>query len=327
MVTKDKKQVRIMNKGKKNSRVLFDDGTDDKVPNEKILKELWIDYASKKQSASGSKEEPKRNPWTDLPVEERYKNLQDLTDMVLEDISPSLLVTGDSGTGKSYEVALRLRAKGLKEIVPRKERGEDKASGEDLKDSPSLESNSETVEEGQDHTKDHYYTIKGHTSAFGLYGLLYRFRHSTLLFDDCDSIFKDDVSINLLKGALDSFDKRIVSWLTPSAEKNGLEPRFEFFGRIIFISNLKSNQIDEAVKSRAFVADITLTREEFVERMWQLLDKVELEADPVHKREVMEYIAKHKDDFVNFNLRTLLKGIRLRKAQPKRWKKMIKAHA
>ncbi len=84
-------------------------------------------------------------------------------------------------------------------------------------------------------------------SAIGLYSKLYEFSDSKniLVFDDCDSILLDDVALNLLKGALDSGKKRVISWLSESSalRREGIPDRFEFKGSVIFITNLKFDKM------------------------------------------------------------------------------------
>jgi hypothetical protein len=51
-----------------------------------------------------------------------------------------------------------------------------------------------------------YDVVKGAMSAIGLYVKLYKYssKDSVIVFDDCDSIFSDELSLNILKAALDS---------------------------------------------------------------------------------------------------------------------------
>ncbi|NBR61845.1 MAG: hypothetical protein EBT86_09405, partial [Actinobacteria bacterium] len=85
--------------------------------------------------------------------------------------------------------------------------------------------------------------VKGSATPIGLYQTLYKYsdKNCVLVFDDCDSILLDDVSLNLLKGALDSGKKRKISWLSESAalRREGIPDSFNFHGSVIFITNLK----------------------------------------------------------------------------------------
>ena len=66
-----------------------------------------------------------------------------------------------------------------------------------------------------------------------------------LVFDDCDSILLDDISLNLLKGALDSGKKRKISWLSEyrALKEAGIPDSFNFHGSVIFITNLKFDKM------------------------------------------------------------------------------------
>jgi hypothetical protein len=55
--------------------------------------------------------------------------------------------------------------------------------------------------------------IKGFSTAKNMFRTLYENNGSTIIFDDCDSILKDAIAINILKAALDSYDKRVITWV------------------------------------------------------------------------------------------------------------------
>jgi hypothetical protein len=132
-------------------------------------------------------------------VATRFSFMEQLVDMVIGGISPSCIITGPGGIGKTYTVAAAMERQGYKE-------------GE-------------------------YVIVKGFTTPLGLYRLLHDNRRAIILFDDCDSAFKEPTALNLLKGALDTTDKRIISW-NSSKLPDDIEPMFEFKGRIIFVSNI-----------------------------------------------------------------------------------------
>jgi len=47
----------------------------------------------------------------------------------------------------------------------------------------------------------------------------------------------DAVAVELLKGALDSYDVRTIAWLSASRKAGPIPPRFDFTGGVIFVSN------------------------------------------------------------------------------------------
>ena len=71
---------------------------------------------------------------------------------------------------------------------------------------------------------------------------------SVIVFDDCDTVLFDDLSLNILKAALDTGKKRIIQWNTESRvlDREGIPDKFEFEGAVIFITNVKF----DAVKSK-----------------------------------------------------------------------------
>jgi hypothetical protein len=197
------------------------------------------------------------------------------------------MVTGISGIGKTYTVKSRLKANGLRE--------------------------------GHD-----YHFVSGHSSPLGLYRFLYEHRDSIIVFDDCDSIFEHQNAIDLLKASLDMYTTRTVHWQS-SRMPDDLECEFDFEGQIIFVSNLDSSQIDNAVKSRTMVIDLQMSRKELCEYMKSIIHVIEPSMSEEYKLEVLAFLADNYESYDQFNLRTLVKTCKLRKRAAKRdidWKKM-----
>ena len=65
-----------------------------------------------------------------------------------------------------------------------------------------------------------------------------------MVFDDCDSILLDDLSLNILKAALDSRKlEEYVGTQTPMLRREGVSDTFEFAGPVIFITNIKFDNV------------------------------------------------------------------------------------
>lgn len=223
-------------------------------------------------------------------VEEKFEFIRDVVRMVIKGTNPSALIVGRSGVGKTYLVRDELTRAGYEADVD-------------------------------------YLFVSGHTSAFGLYKLLHDNRDSFIVFDDCDSAFKDMKSVNLLKSALDSYDVRRVSWFSEkTSEKEDIEPFFDFTGRIIFISNLYADKIDEAIRSRSFCMNLHMTNQEVTSHMKSLLKVIEPAVDMRIKEEVLAYLNSIAEDFSTYGLRTLMQAIRIRfgASANNDWKKMVK---
>ena len=92
-----------------------------------------------------------------------------------------------------------------------------------------------------------YEVVKGAMSAIGLYCKLFNYadKENVLVFDDCDSVFSDELSLNILKAALDSKKSRRICWNTDSFKlrNEGVPDSFEFKGSAIFITNIKFDNV------------------------------------------------------------------------------------
>jgi len=181
--------------------------------------------------------------------------------------------------------------------------------------------------------------VKGSATALGLYSTLYKYSdpNCVLVFDDCDSILLDDVALNLLKGALDSGKKRKISWLSDSSllRREGIPDSFTFNGSVIFITNLKFDQMKsqklrdhlDALQSRCHYLDLTLdTMRDKVLRIKQIAADGALFADYDFEKcvqdEIVEFLEVNKHKFREISLRMAIKVADLRKSFPLRWKAM-----
>lgn len=118
--------------------------------------------------------------------------------------------------------------------------------------------------------KVRFQIVKGAMTALGLYTQLYKYSDTknVLIFDDCDSVFTDDLSLNILKAALDSGKTRRICWNSDSRllRDEGIPNTFNFNGSAIFITNLKFGNLKskklqdhlEALQSRCHFLDLTI---------------------------------------------------------------------
>ena len=251
---------RIIKRGRQNSRVALLDGSSILVENSQLeINPKMTDINLPPHEA----------------VKEKFSRLEKMVTMVAKNHSPSLIVCGDAGIGKTHTTRKQLGLQGLTEITTEATTDE-KAKG--TKKVP--------VKPGS----NSFIYVKGYTSPMGLYSVLHNYRTSLIVFDDCDAVFKNEVSINILKSALDSYDKRVVSWFSPKCTDLGYEQQFEFSGRVIFLSNLQEEKLDDAVKSRSFVMSVRLTRAELGAHMFSILDSVEPSVQREVKMEVLNYM-------------------------------------
>jgi hypothetical protein len=165
-----------------------------------------------------------------------------------------------------------------------------------------------------------YQVVKGYSTPKGLYRTLYRNRDNVLVFDDCDSVLRDPVSLNLLKAALDSYEKRIISWRADLKDED-LPQVFEFKGRVIFISNLPSSSLDQAILSRSLAVDLSMSKPQKIERMQYLLDQDEFmpEFSDEHKVDALTLIDNVKEHVKELSLRTLIQVTKIRATEQENW--------
>ena len=237
-------------------------------------------------------------------IAERFEILDDMTKATLNGDIRALIVSGPPGVGKSFTVERELDRSALF----------DQISGRRVKST----------------------IVKGSATAIGLYKTLYEFSDSNcvIVFDDCDSILFDEVSLNLLKGALDSGKNRKISWLAESRvlKNEGIPNSFTFHGSVIFITNLKFDQVRsqkmkdhlEALQSRCHYLDLTLdTMRDKILRIKQIADTGVLFADYDFEQcaqdEIINFLNVNKNKMREMSLRMAIKVAELRKSFPAKW--------
>lgn len=238
-------------------------------------------------------------------MRERFSILDDMTQASIDGVVRGMVVTGPPGVGKSFGVEKVLEKNSLF----------DKLAGNKLR----------------------FDVIKGASSAIGLYKVLYANadRNNVLVLDDCDTVLYDETSLNLLKAALDSSKKRKISWNTDSAllRREGIPDQFEFKGSVIFITNLKFDNVRgkikdhlDAIMSRCHYLDLTMdTMREKVLRCKQIvadgmLDEYEFTKE--EQEDIMEFMFSNKDRMREISLRMVTKLADLKKSfGSEKWKR------
>lgn len=233
---------------------------------------------------------------------EKIESMQTLTAMACCGNIPSLIVSGPAGLGKSHLV---------EEIA---------------------------------HVINKKYSIgvsfvKGHSSPKGLFEILYKNRHknSVLVFDDCDSVFDDEKSLNLLKAACDSSSRRFITWASATEclddEGNPIPKSFEFSGSVIFITNLEFEKMADknskmaphfkALMSRSYYINLGMrTVEEAYIRILQVIQASPAMVEGMSQEQVSDMLSFVKNNLENMNevsLRSVKKLQNLIKASSQ-WK-------
>jgi len=240
---------------------------------------------------------------------ERFEILTDMTKAVKSGDVRAMIVSGPPGVGKSFGVEAVLQKDGLFDLLAER--------------------------------KPKYEIVKGAMSALGLYAKLYEFsaEKNVVVFDDCDSVLMDELSLNILKGALDSSKKRTIAWNTDSRllRSEGIPDRFEFKGSAIFITNIKFEHVRskklrdhlDALESRCHYIDLQMdTEREKMLRIQQVVRENSMLADyefePVVQDELIEFVVENQGKLRELSLRMVLKLADLRKAFPANWKSHAK---
>lgn len=254
-----------------------------------------------------------------------FRNLKELIQLVARNHLTSLIVSGASGTGKTFTVT-----ETLKEEVIQKDSG--------LK------------------------FFSGPISTFSLYQTLFghRKKGQIIVFDNTDSMWRDKKAACILKSALDAYDdrtisfsrQRTVSW--PSSitvdvsgmdaqrkkevydqlDKRNSDPKnspkfpseFEYEGGIIFITNIPINKLDRDVLDCSASIDTTLTVEQMFARMKSILPKLGDKTVPLDVKEmILQLLIEEyaKGAIENVTLFTFVKAERIYTSGMSNWKELI----
>ena len=168
----------------------------------------------------------------------RFEVLDEMSRAAINGDIRAMIVSGPPGVGKSYGVETQMEKASMF----------DKLAGKKVR----------------------FNIVKGAMTALGLYAQLYKYSDTknVLIFDDCDSVFTDDLALNILKAALDSGKTRRICWNSDSRllREEGIPNTFNFNGSAIFITNLKFSNLKskklqdhlEALQSRCHFLDLTI---------------------------------------------------------------------
>lgn len=255
-----------------------------------------------------------------VSAEELFDDLERLVKMVVKGARPSLVVIGGPGTGKTKTITDTVNAAGLKK-------------------------------------GPQWIMVKGKASPMALYSTIFMNKGKLILFDDTDSVWGNEDSVNILKAALDSSPIRTVSWASPAtqavthmsddekaeyeqkvfdqlqedpAAKVKLPGEFDFDGRIIFISNMPKKELDPAVLNRSMFIDMTLTPDQVFDRIEGIMDKLSspnsMEVTHDTKLEVFEFLkeqsASGKMKYVS--IRTFIGALGVASSGDPEWKRLLK---
>ena len=241
-------------------------------------------------------------------MRERFDILEDMTRAVKKGEVRAMIVSGAPGVGKSFGVEKVLAPHAMLSTI------------------------------ADDSKLKKFEVVKGAMSAIGLYKKLYEYsdRKCILVFDDCDSVLLDDIALNILKAALDTSKKRVISWNTDSRSliAEGVPNSFEYKGGAIFITNInfaniKSKKLQDhlaALESRCHYIDLTIhTERDKMLRIKQIVGDgmlKEYEFSTEQEAELVDFIDVNKKRLRELSLRTVLKAADLIKSFPHKWQRV-----
>jgi hypothetical protein len=241
-------------------------------------------------------------------VDQKFKWMEQLIKMTIRGSSKGMLITGLGGIGKTYTVLKTLEDMGRTDYMKvRAEAGITEILEED--DDAVIEDKVASL--ATLGSSGDYVVFKGYASPAAIYRLLYEHKNRIVIFDDCDSILKKDDSLNMLKGALDTYEERWISWNT-NASAPDLPPCFKFEGQVIIICNMDMMSIDDAVRTRCFKVDVAMTPQQRVERMRSQLANVMTDVDMAYKLEALKVMEDNLDVAIDVSFRSLMNIIKIR---------------
>jgi len=242
-------------------------------------------------------------------IADRFEILEEMTSAAIAGQVRGMIVVGPPGVGKSYGVIRQLEKAHLFDQVANR--------------SPK------------------YDIVKGAMTPIGLYQKLYNNNEANqvVVFDDCDSILMDDLSLNLLKAALDSGKKRRICWNAEShtLRNEGIPDSFDFKGSVIFITNIQFDNIRskklqdhlQALQSRCHYLDLTMnTMRDRMLRIRQIHQTGELfghyRFENNEGNEIVQYMEDNKDRLREISLRMAVKIADLIKVTPN-WQRLAES--
>lgn len=272
-------------------------------------------------------------------IDIRYKAMERMCRRLVKGGMPSLICSGPPGLGKSYTALEAL--------------DEEEAEGKlanvltfapQDKDDDDNEANDEMAEANARGIRM-YDVISGSITAVGLYQALWNCREGgVILLDDIDEVFRDEVCLNLLKAALDSGKRRMLSWRKEAnwLDEYGIEKTFEFKGHVVFLTNIdfemeiaKNGKMAEHFKAlidRSYYLCLTLrTKRDFMIRIRQVAGGEDGMLCKTHgltveeSAEVLDFITDNQHRFYNLSLRLADQVARMKTIDPEGWKDDVEA--
>lgn len=241
-------------------------------------------------------------------IHQNFDALMNNVECIIDPFNPmkALIVTAASGVGKSFNLIRRL-------------------------------------DEAQNNLECSYSKISGKCTDLGLYQALYNARgfNHVLLLDDVD-VFSTETKLDLLKAALETSNKRDISYISNSKmlKDQGIPTSFEFKGKVIFISNKNFVQIMKSKSKMASHMKALVTRNTFVDLGIHEAREIMIQIEDVMKKtnivkqynltdaqsdDILQFMKQNFDRLLEPSLRTPVNLSALVLKYPNTWKETAKA--
>lgn len=244
-------------------------------------------------------------------IEETFLMLDKIVDACAQGVVRGLVVAGPPGIGKSFGVEKQLDVANLFRTM-----------------------------EGKN---PNYEIVSGAVSPIGLYQKLYynRKKDQVLVFDDADGILFEEESLNLLKAALNSGDRRRICWNKESRtlQVDDIPDSFDFEGSVIFLTNIdfektiaKGSRVGAhlgAIMSRCHYLDLEIgSLRDKILRIRQIIRGGMLKNYEFKNGEedlIQDFIVNNAEYLREVSLRMVKKVADFVKADPAGWEEMAES--
>jgi len=287
-----------------------------------LMKQLSAEYRAQKSgktvnvSSAPAEKLPAKEPdeWSELFDEplnskEIFALMEDAIKKVKDGINKSILITGDPGIGKTFTVKNELKgtnhqfftgaitsASALYKVLfvnndPNKIIVFDDLDSL-LDDRDCVNMLKGALDSGKE-TEISY--LSNNTVDPLLYETILKYELvEDIPQDVIDELLKKKVNIEAMLSSQHAQKVWEVQRIRASSPTKGnaiLPNRFNFDGRVIFISNKYLHQIPGAIKSRAMTVEVSLSLDEIVKRIEGVMKYIEITgASESHKREALKFI-------------------------------------
>lgn len=146
-----------------------------------------------------------------------------------------------------------------------------------------------------------YITVTGTISPIEMFKTMHDNRDAVIIFDDCDEIFKNQDSVNMLKGALQTQGLRRVSYIkasiTGKKDEEGttlFENPFEFNGQIVMITNFKTSELSRIapIEDRVNQVHFNISQKDLIDYVEEMLQHIYKDVSMDIKKYVFNYFKK-----------------------------------